>query len=89
VQVEAADLRRRDVDVVGVGEVGRIGGAQEAEAVGQHLEHAAAEDRLPLLRLLLQQREDEVVLAHPVCAFDLVRVGELDQLGNVLGFEIG
>ena len=44
VQVEAADLRRRDVDVVGAGEVRRLGRAQEAEAVGQHLQHAVAED---------------------------------------------
>ena len=45
VQVEAADLRRRDVDVVGAGEVAGVGRAQEAEAVGQHFEHAVAEDR--------------------------------------------
>jgi hypothetical protein len=40
VQVELADLRRRDVDVVGAGQVVVVGRAQEAEAVGQHFEHA-------------------------------------------------
>ena len=65
------------------------GRAQEAEAVGQHFENAAAEDRLALLRLLFQQREDEVVLAHPVGALDLVRVGDFDQFGYVFGFEFG
>ena len=89
VQVEAADLRRRDVDVVGAGEVARVGRAQEAEAVGQDLEHAVAEDALALLRLLLQHREDEVVLAHPVGALDLAGVGDVDQLGDVFGLEFG
>ena len=45
VQVELADLRRRDVDVVGAGQVVVVGRAQEAEAVGQRLEHAFGEDR--------------------------------------------
>jgi hypothetical protein len=34
-QVEAADLRGRDVDVVGPGQIVVVGRAQEAEAVGQ------------------------------------------------------
>ena len=84
VQVEAADLRRRDVDVVGPGEVARVGRAQEAEAVGQDFEHALAEDRLALLRLRLEHREDEVVLAHAVRALDLHRVGDVEKLADVL-----
>ena len=43
-QSEAADLRGRDVDVVGAGEIVGIGRAQEAEAVLQHLDHAGAGD---------------------------------------------
>ena len=43
-QVEAPDLGRRDVDVVGAGQVVVVGRAQEAEAVGQDLEHALAVD---------------------------------------------
>ena len=46
-QVEAADLRRRDVDVVRTREVVLIGCAQEAEAVRQRLEHALGEDACP------------------------------------------
>jgi hypothetical protein len=44
VQVEAADLRRRDVDVVGGRHVAGVGRAQEAEAVRQHFQGAIAED---------------------------------------------
>ena len=43
-QAEAADLRGRDVDVVGAGQVVRLRRAQEAEAVGQHLDDAFADD---------------------------------------------
>jgi hypothetical protein len=32
----------------------------------------------PFLRLRLQHREDEVVLAHPVGAVDLHRVGDVE-----------
>jgi hypothetical protein len=87
VQVEAADLRGRDVDVVGAREVARVGRAQEAEAVGQDFQHALAEDALALLRLRLQQGEDEVVLAHAVRAVDFHRVGDVEQFADVLGLE--
>ena len=43
----------------------------------------------PFFACVLQQREDQVVLAHAVRAFDLVRVRDVDQFGDVLGFEFG
>ena len=66
VQVEAADLRRTDVDVVRTGQVGRVRRAQEAESVGQDLQGSFAEDAFAFLGLVLQQREDKVLLAQAV-----------------------
>ena len=43
-QAEAADLRGRDVDVVRAGQVVRFRRAQEAEAVGEHLDDALADN---------------------------------------------
>ena len=63
-QVEAADLRGRDVDVVGAGQVVVLGRAQEAEAVGQALEHAFGEDQAALFGLRLQDLEDQLLLAQ-------------------------
>ena len=63
-QVEAPDLGRRDVDVVGARQVVVVGRAQEAEAVGQHLEHALGEDEPVPLRLPLQDLEDQLLLAE-------------------------
>ena len=43
-QAEAADLRGRDVDVVGARQIIRFRRAQKAEAVGQHFDDAFADD---------------------------------------------
>ena len=83
-QVEAADLRRRDVDVVRAGQVVVVGGPQEAEAVGQTLEHAVAEDGLVLGRVRLEQREDQLLFAEPGRAFDVEPLRHLDELGHRL-----
>ena len=88
-QVEAADLARADVDVVGAGEVGAVGGAQEAEAVLQDLEHAFAEDVLAVLGVRLQDREDDVLLAGPGEILEAHRFGELHQRGRRPRLELG
>ena len=80
VQVEAADLRRRDVDVVRAGQVRSLRRPQEAEAVRQHLQHAVAEDLLAPLRLALEDGEHQFLFAEPVGALDLQGERHLDQL---------
>ncbi len=79
-QVEAADLRRRDVDVVRPGQVVVLGGAQEAEAVGQAFEHAFGEDQAALFRLRLQDLEDQLLLAQAGGAGDVHVLGHLVEL---------
>ena len=88
-QIEAPDLGGADVDVVGPGQVGGVRRAQEAEAVWQHLQRSLAVDAFALFRLVLQQREDQVLLAHAVGVFDLVGVGHLHELGDVEVFQVG
>ena len=87
-QIKAPDLRRRDVNVIGAREIGRVRGSKEAEAVGQHFQRAVTEDALALLGLVLKQGEDEIVFAHPVGAVDLVGIGDFDQLGDRLGLQV-
>ena len=87
VQVEAANLRRRDVDVVGAGEIRGLRRAQEAEAVGQYFERAVAEDLFAAFGALLQDGKHQFLLAHPVRVVDLEADGHFEQLGNVQGFE--
>jgi len=80
VEVEAPDLRGRHVDVVGAREIRRIGRAQEAEAILEHLEGAVAEDGFAFFRVALEEREHELLLAEPVGAFELVGVSHVDEL---------
>ena len=82
-QVELADLRRRDVDVVGARQVVVLGRAQEAEPVGQALEHALREDQPLLLGLRLQDLEDQVLLAHAGRVLDLQVLGDLQELRDL------
>ena len=89
VQIEAPDLARAYVDVVWPGQVGRIGRAEEPEAIRQHLQRPLAEDALALLGLVLQQREDQVLLAHAVGILDLVGVRHLHEFGHVEVLEVG
>ena len=82
-QVEAPDLRRRDIDVVGVGEVGGVRRAEEAEAVLQHFERAVAEDRVAVPGLGLQDRVDQLLLAHAVGVLDGQFGGHVEQFADV------
>ena len=82
VQVELADLRGRDVDVVGAGQVVVVGGAQEAEAVGERLEHAFREDVAALLGAHAEDLEDQLLLAHARGAGDVQLLGDLGQRGD-------
>src|SRR5690348_18016241 len=68
-QVEAADLRRRHVDVVGTGEVGLVGRTQEAEAVLQDFQHAFGPDAAAGFGVGAQDVEDHVLLAGARDAF--------------------
>ena len=85
-QVEAPDLRGRDVDVVRARQVVVLRGAQEAVAVGQDLQHPFAEDQALSLGLRLQDLEDEVLLAHPGRVLDLQVARHLREVadGHVL-----
>ena len=92
-QAEPANLARRDVDVVGAGQVIVIGAAQEAEAVGQDFERAFAEHQAVLLDAFLEDLEDQILLFETgIVGKALVlgprqelRHGHLLQFGDVRG----
>ena len=81
-QVELANLRRRDVDVVGAGQVVVVRRPHEPEAVGQHFQHAFGEDEPAQLGLRLQDLEDQILLAHAAEAGDVEVLGDLGELLN-------
>ncbi len=87
VQVEAADLARAEVDVVGRSHVAGLDRAQKAEAVGQHFEHAVAEDLLAGLGALLHDREHQLLLSQACDVVDLQGFAHGDERGHVKRFE--
>jgi hypothetical protein len=80
VQIEPANLRGRDVDIVGRGEIRRLRRAQEPESIGQHFERPITVNRLSGLGLFLEDRKHEFLLAHPVGVVDFEARGHLEQL---------
>ena len=87
-QTETADLAWRNIDVVGPGQIIRFRRAQKAEAVGEHLDDAFADDVDFLGRELLEDREHQLLLAHGAGVFDLMFFGEGDEFGRGLGLEV-
>ncbi len=87
-QAEAADLRGRDVDVVGAGEIVRFRAAQEAEAVLEDFEHAVAGDLDIAFGELLEDGEHHVLLAHGRRVFDFEFLRELQKLVRLLRLQI-
>ncbi len=82
-QIELADLRWRDVDIVRAGQIVIFRRAQEAEAVGQAFEHAFGEDQPVLFGLGAQDLENQFLFAHAAGAGDLQILGDFRQVGDV------
>ena len=79
-QIEPADLRRRDVDVIRSRQIVIFGRAQEAEAVRQAFQHAFGEDQAALFRLRLQDLENQFLFAQAGGASDAQILGDLVQV---------
>ncbi len=73
---KAADLRGRDINVVGTSEIVGIRRAQEAEAVLKNLDDAGADDLDVLRSELLQCREHQLLFAHGAGVLDAGLFGE-------------
>ena len=85
-KAQPPDLRRRDIDVVGTGEVVGVGGAEESKSVLQDLDHPLADDLHVDAGELLQNCEHQLLLAHDRCVLDLVFLGERQEFGRRLLF---
>ena len=77
-QIEAPDLRGRDINVVGAGEVGGIRRAQETEAVGQDFQRTVAENRFPLFGMAFQDGKKQILFTEPVGVLDTADCGHLE-----------
>ena len=78
-KAEAADLRGRNINIVGTGQIIGFRRAQKAEAVLQGFDHALAHDLDIAFGEFLQDREQHVLLAHRGGILDLELLGESQQ----------
>jgi len=87
-KAEQPDLRRGHIDVVRAGQVVVVGRAEEPVPVGKNLENAAGEDEALLLGLRLEDLEDQVLFLQAVDALDPHLLGYVDEIGDLLGFQL-
>src|SRR5579862_2214043 len=85
-QVELADLRWRNVNVVRAGKIVVVGRAEETITIRQDLQHTLGENVTFFFALGLKDLEDEVLLAQAAGAGQLEIASYLGQLGDVLFF---
>src|SRR5207253_6073201 len=88
-EVELADLRRGNVDVVGTGQVVVVRRAEEAVAIGEDFEYSLGKDVALYFALSLENLEDEVLLAEPGGSGYVEAAGEFAQFGNAVLFQFG
>ena len=69
-EVELADLRGRNINIVWAGQIVIIRRAKKAVAVGQNFQHALGEDVALFFALRLENLEDQVLLAEAAGAGD-------------------
>ena len=87
VQIEAADLRGRNINIVRAGKVRSICAAQETEAVGQDFECAGTGKADILLHHLADDGKNEVLFAETVGVFNAMFFCHFQEFGNVEGLE--
>ena len=85
-QVELANLRRRNINVVRAGQIVVVGRAQKAVAVGQNFQHAFGEDVAFFFALCLQDLEDQILLAKAAGPRDLQGARNAAQFCDVFFF---
>jgi len=69
-QIELANLRGRDINVVGAGQVVVVGGAKEAVAVGEDFKNTLGEDVAFFFALRLENLEDQILFAKAAGAWE-------------------
>src|ERR1700686_5293797 len=82
-EIEFADLRRRNVDVVRAGKVVVFRRAEKTESVGETFEDAFRKDQTIFLRLSAENLEDQLLFAHAAGAGNIQFLGDLGEVGDV------
>ena len=88
-EVEPADLGRRDINVFRAGQIVEALGSEEAKAFRQDFQDAFGEEHPGPLRVFLQDVKDDLMLAHGAEVLDAQLARHLVQLHHGHGLELG
>ena len=83
-EIEAADLRGRDINVIRAGQVIGIRRPKEPKAVRQGFQDSLSEDHTVLFGLSLEDGKDQLLLAQVGRSFDLEVPGHFVQISDGL-----
>ena len=86
-QIEALDLRGRDIDIVRASLVVLVRGAHKAEPVLENLQHAFGKDPGLSFALRTQDGEEQILLGQDTHIGEIQILGVGDQFGQGHGFE--
>jgi hypothetical protein len=87
-EVEASDLGRGHVNVIGTWKINVIRSPEEAESVGKDLQDARGENQSVLFRLALENLEDQLLLPDPAEPLNAQILGDVVEIGNGFFFEL-
>ena len=87
-QIEFADLRRGDVDVVRARQVAVIRRSEKAIAFGKHFQYSFGKDKAMLFSLRLQDGKYEILFAHFAGFGNLVFLGYFGEFLDVKGLQL-
>ena len=85
-EVELANLRGGDIDVIGPGQVVVIRGTEEAVAVRKNFQNAFSKNVSFFFALRLEDLKNEILLAQAARTGEVELASDLGQLGDVLFF---
>jgi hypothetical protein len=79
-------LRRRNINVVGAGEIVIFRRAEKTESVGETFEDAFGKDQTIFLRLSAENLENQFLFAHAAGARNVQFLGDLGEVSDVFFF---
>ena len=88
-QIEPADLRRRNVNVLRAGQIIEALRTQKAETFRQHFEHALGKQHARAFGVFLEDVENHLVLAHRAEILHAEILGHVVQLAHLHRLELG
>ncbi len=88
-QIEPPDLRRRNVNVLRAGQVIEALRAEKAETFRQDFQHALGKQHARALGILLEDVENDLVLAHRAEVFHAQLLGHVVQLAHLHRLQFG